>query len=247
MLARKRRPTRITSPDAEPVSPVANRVGPRLRQAERNSSASSPRADLGSACAFEPAIAIWSAKRRLSSRITRDVDVFPPPCRSGSSTLLERRRTCHRGAAGPRPTPDLIAIAAFYRQLTVSAGLASAACERFTWPSLLVGRPQSPHALRCGPPPWIEAAHLAAYDATVAAYRQRCGGQHQVETTGLVTHPVRRSRHVQPLSRGPRALAIRSGRTAPYGHYLTVSPQSHSSAPCDRVTLLTLRLTASVC
>jgi NodT family efflux transporter outer membrane factor (OMF) lipoprotein len=218
--------------------------------------------DLGvQRAAFEHAIAILIGKAPADLTIPAvTVNTSPPPVPLGlPSELLERRpdiASAERQVAAANEQIG-IAMAAFYPNLnlTGSAGLASSSLARwFTWPSRFwsVGPQLAATLFDAGRRRGIVAEQRAAYDATVAAYRQTVlTAMQQVEdnlaASRILSGEADKVQHT--VEAATRALTISSAQyRAGTASYLTVitSQATLLTAEVNAVSLLTRRLTASV-
>ncbi len=218
--------------------------------------------DLGvQRAAFEHAIAILIGKAPAELTIPPvALTGSPPPVPLGvPSELLERRpdiATAERQVAAANEQIG-IAMAAFYPNLnlTGSAGVASSTLAQWlTWPSRFwsVGPQLAATLFDGGRRRGIVAQQQAAYDATVAAYRQTVlTAMQQVEDNlaALRILSGEADKVQQTVQAATRALDISAAQyRAGTASYLTVisSQATLLSANVTAVTLLTRRLTASV-
>jgi NodT family efflux transporter outer membrane factor (OMF) lipoprotein len=218
--------------------------------------------DLGvQRAAFEHAIAILIGKAPADLTIpSATLNVSPPPVPLGvPSELLERRpdiASAERQVAAANEQIG-IAMAAFYPNLSLtgSAGLAgSSLATWFTWPSRFwsVGPQLAATLFDAGRRRGIVAEQRAAYDATVAAYRQTVlTAMQQVEDNlaALRILSEEADKVQQTVQAATRALDISAAQyRAGTASYLTVitSQATLLTANLTAVTLLTRRLTASV-
>jgi NodT family efflux transporter outer membrane factor (OMF) lipoprotein len=218
--------------------------------------------DLGvQRAAFEHAVAILTGKAPAELTIPAvTLNVSPPPVPLGvPSELLERRpdiASAERQVAAANEQIG-IAMAAFYPNLTLtgSAGLASSSLAKwFTWPSRFwaVGPQLAATLFEAGRRRGIVAEQRAAYDATVAGYRQAVlTAMQQVEDNlaALRILSGEADKVQQTIQAATRALDISSAQyRAGTASYLTVitSQATLLDANVTAVTLLTRRLTASV-
>jgi NodT family efflux transporter outer membrane factor (OMF) lipoprotein len=211
--------------------------------------------------AFEHAIAILIGKAPVELTIPPvALTASPPPVPLGiPSELLERRpdiAAAERQVAAANEQIG-IAMAAFYPtlSLTGSAGLESSSLAKwFTWPSRFwsVGPQLAETLFDAGKRRGVEAEQRAAYDVTVAAYRETVlTAMQQVEDnlSALRILAGEADKVQQTVEAAKRALDI---STAQYRagtiDYLTVITAQATllNADVTRVTLLTRRLTASV-
>jgi NodT family efflux transporter outer membrane factor (OMF) lipoprotein len=218
--------------------------------------------DLGvERAAFEHGIAILIGKAPAELTIPPGtLTTSPPPVPIGvPSELLERRPDiagAERQVAAANEQIG-IAMAAFYPNLnlTGSAGLASSSLARWlTWPSRFwsVGPQLAATLFDAGRRRGIVAEQQAAYDATVAGYRQTVlTAMQQVEDNlaALRILSGEADKVHQTVQAAARALAIASAQyRAGTASYLTVITAQATllTAEVNAVTLLTRRLTASV-
>jgi NodT family efflux transporter outer membrane factor (OMF) lipoprotein len=218
--------------------------------------------DLGvQRAAFEHAIAILIGKAPAELTIpAAAVSASPPPVPLGvPSELLERRpdiAMAERQVAAANEQIG-IAIAAFYPtlSLTGSAGLESSSLAKwFTWPSRFwsVGPQLAESLFDGGRRRGVVVEERAAYDATVAGYRETVlTAMQQVEDNlaALRILAGEADKVQQTVQAATRALDIsteqyRAG-TASYLPVIT-SQAALLTADVTAVTLLTRRLTASV-
>ena len=218
--------------------------------------------DLGvQRAAFEHAIAILIGKSPAELTIpSTDLNASPPPVPLGiPSELLERRpdiAAAERQVAAANEQIG-IAMAAFYPNLTLtgSGGLISSSLAQwFTWPSRFwsVGPQLAATLFDAGRRRGLVAEQRAAYDATVAAYRQTVlTAMQQVEDNlaALRILAAEADKVQQTIQSATRALDIsaaqyRAGTTS----YLTVitAQATQLNASVAAATLLTRRLVASV-
>jgi NodT family efflux transporter outer membrane factor (OMF) lipoprotein len=218
--------------------------------------------DLGvQRAAFEHAIAILIGKAPADLTIPPvTLSALPPPVPLGvPSELLERRPDiagAERQVAAANEQIG-IAMAAFYPSLSLtgSGGVESSSLAKwFTWPSRFwsVGPQLAATLFDAGRRRGVEAGERAAYDATVAAYRETVlTAMQQVEDNlaALRILAGESDKVGQTIQAANRALEIstaqyRSGTAS----YLTVitSQAILLSADVTSLTLLTRRLTASV-
>ena len=218
--------------------------------------------DLGvQRAAFEHAIAILIGKPPAELTIPPvPLTTSPPPLPVGlPSELLERRPDiagAERQVAAANEQIG-IAIAAFYPtlSLTGSAGLESSSLAKwFTWPSRFwsVGPQLAETLFDAGRRRGVVAEQQAAYDATVAAYRETVlTAMQQVEDNLAALRILAREadKVEQTVQAANRALEVSSAQyRAGTAGYLTVitSQATLLSAEVTAVTLLTRRLAASV-
>jgi NodT family efflux transporter outer membrane factor (OMF) lipoprotein len=218
--------------------------------------------DLGvQRAAFEHAIAILVGKAPAEITIPPvTLIVSPPPVPLGvPSELLERRpdiASAERQVAAANEQIG-IAMAAFYPNLSLtgSAGFASSSLAKWlTWPSRFwsVGPQLAATLFDAGRRRGIVAEQQAAYDATVAAYRETVlTAMQQVEDNLAALRILSGEADVvqRTVQAATRALAISSAQyRAGTASYLTIitSQATLLTAEVTAVTLLTRRLTASV-
>ena len=218
--------------------------------------------DLGvQRAAFEHAIAILIGKAPAELTIPPvTLNTSPPPAPLGvPSELLERRpdiASAERQVAAANEQIG-IAMAAFYPNLSLtgSAGLDSSSLAKwFTWPSRFwsVGPQLAETLFDAGRRRAVVAEQRAAYDATVAAYRETVlTAMQQVEDNlaALRILAGEADKVQQTVQAANRALDISAAQyRAGTAGYLTVitSQATLLSADVTAVTLLTRRLTASV-
>jgi NodT family efflux transporter outer membrane factor (OMF) lipoprotein len=218
--------------------------------------------DLGVARAqFEHAIAVLPGKAPAEVTIPpAALATLPPPIPVGlPSELLERRpdvASSERRVAAANEQIG-IATAAFYPTLTVgaSAGLQNSSLAKlFTWPSRFwaVGPQLAETLFDAGRRRAVVAEQQAAYDATVASYRQTAlTAMQQVEDdlAALRILEEEAAKVQQTVDSSGRALVVataqyRAGTTS----FLTVITSQAALLNSQRtaVNLLTRRLTASV-
>jgi NodT family efflux transporter outer membrane factor (OMF) lipoprotein len=218
--------------------------------------------DLGvQRAAFEHAIAILTGKAPVELTIPAvALSASPPPTPLGvPSELLERRPDiagAERQVAAANEQIG-IAMAAFYPNLSLtgSAGLESSTLAKwFTWPSRFwsVGPQLAETLFDAGRRRGVVAEQRAAYDATVAAYRETVlTAMQQVEDNlaALRILAGEADKVRQTVQAATRALDISTAQyRAGTAGYLTViaSQATLLGADVTAVTLLTRRLTASV-
>ena len=218
--------------------------------------------DLGvQRAAFEHAIAILIGKAPAELTIPpAALNVFPPAVPLGvPSELLERRpdiASAERQVAAANEQIG-IAKAAFYPNLNLSgtAGFAgSSLAQWLTWPSRFwaVGPQLAATLFDAGRRRGVEAEQQAAYDATVAAYRETVlTAMQQVEDNlaALRILAGEGDKVQQSVQAAARALDVSSAQyRAGTASYLTVivSQAVLLNANTTAVTLLTRRLIASV-
>ena len=218
--------------------------------------------DLGvERAALEHAIAILTGKAPAELTIPPvTLTTTPPPVPLGvPSELLERRPDiagAERQVAAANEQIG-IAMAAFYPNLslTASAGLESSSLAKwFTWPSRFwsVGPQLAQTLFDAGRRRGVVAEQRAAYDATVAAYRETVlTAMQQVEDNlaALRILAGEADKVQQTVQAAHRALDISSAqyRSGTAGYLTVITSQATMlSADVTAVTLLTRRLTASV-
>jgi NodT family efflux transporter outer membrane factor (OMF) lipoprotein len=218
--------------------------------------------DLGvQRAAFEHAIAILIGKAPAEVTIPPvTLNILPPPVPAEvPSELLERRPDIagsERQVAAANEQIG-IAMAAFYPNLslTASAGLeASSITKWFTWPSRFwsVGPQLAETLFDGGRRRGLVVEQRAAYDATVAGYRQTVlTAMQQVEDNlaALRILEGEAAKIQQTVQSATRALDVSSAQyKAGTASYLTVitSQAALLNADVSAVNLLTRRLTASV-
>jgi NodT family efflux transporter outer membrane factor (OMF) lipoprotein len=211
--------------------------------------------------AFEHAIAILIGKAPAELTIPEvTLSASPPAVPLGiPSELLERRpdiASAERQVAAANEQIG-IAMAAFYPtlSLTASGGLESSSLAKwFTWPSRFwsVGPQLAETLFDAGRRRGVVAEQRAAYDATVAAYRETVlTAMQQVEDNlaALRILSGEADKVQQTVAAAQRALDISTAQyRAGTVDYLTVITAQATllNADVTRVTLLTRRLTASV-
>jgi NodT family efflux transporter outer membrane factor (OMF) lipoprotein len=218
--------------------------------------------DLGQQRAqLEHAIAILIGKPPVELNVAAaPLTVPPPPVPVGlPSDLLERRpdiASAERRVAAANEQIG-IAMAAFYPVLTLSGDIgleASSIAKWFTWPSRFwsVGPQLSQTLFDAGRRRSIVAQQQAAYDATVAGYRQNVlTALQQVEDNlaALRVLSTESDSVQQTIQSADRALNISSAQyRAGTTSYLTVITTQATLLGAQRtaVELLARRLTASV-
>jgi NodT family efflux transporter outer membrane factor (OMF) lipoprotein len=218
--------------------------------------------DLGvERAAFEHGIAILIGKAPAELTIPPvTLTTSPPPVPLGvPSQLLERRPDiagAERQVAAANEQIG-IAMAAFYPDLslTASAGVESSSLAKwFTWPSRFwsVGPQLAQTLFDAGRRRGVVAEQRAAYDATVAAYRESVlTAMQQVEDNlaALRILAGEADKVQQTVQAAHRALDISSAqyRSGTAGYLTVITSQATLlSADVTAVTLLTRRLTASV-
>jgi NodT family efflux transporter outer membrane factor (OMF) lipoprotein len=210
---------------------------------------------------LEHAIAILAGKAPAEVSIANaPLSILPPPVPVGvPSELLQRRPDI---AASERTVAAAneqigIAMAAFYPHLTLSgsAGLASTSLAKwFTWPARFwsVGPQLADTLFDAGRRGGIVAEEQAAYDATVAQYRQTVlSAMQQVEDNlaALRILEGEAAKVQETVDAATRALTISDAQyRAGTVNYLTVitSQATLLNAQAGSVALLTRRITASV-
>jgi NodT family efflux transporter outer membrane factor (OMF) lipoprotein len=218
--------------------------------------------DLGvERAAFEHAIAILIGKAPADLTIpAAALNISPPPAPPGvPSELLERRPDiagAERQVAAANEQIG-IAMAAFYPNLSLtgSAGLESSSLAKwFTWPSRFwsVGPQLAETLFDAGRRRGVVVEQQAAYDATVAAYRETVlTAMQQVEDNlaALRILAAEADKVQQTVQAATRALDISSAqyRSGTVSYLLVITSQATLlNADVTAVTLLTRRLTASV-
>jgi NodT family efflux transporter outer membrane factor (OMF) lipoprotein len=218
--------------------------------------------DLGvERAALEHGIAILTGKAPAELTIPPvTLTTTPPPVPLGvPSELLERRPDiagAERQVAAANEQIG-IAMAAFYPNLSLtgSAGVESSSLAKwFTWPSRFwsVGPQLAQTLFDAGRRRGVVAEQRAAYDATVAAYRETVlAAMQQVEDNlaALRILAEEADKVRQTVQAARRALDISSAqyRSGTAGYLTVITSQATLlSADVTAVTLLTRRLTASV-
>jgi NodT family efflux transporter outer membrane factor (OMF) lipoprotein len=218
--------------------------------------------DLGvDRAAFEHAIAILIGKAPADLTIPAvALNVSPPAAPLGvPSELLERRPDiagAERQVAAANEQIG-IAVAAFYPNLSLtgSAGLESSSLAKwFTWPSRFwsVGPQLAETLFDAGRRRGVVAEQQAAYDATVAAYRETAlAAMQQVEDNlaALRILAGEADKVAQTVQAASRALDIATAqyRSGTASYLLVITAQAALlGADVTAVTLSTRRLTASV-
>ena len=218
--------------------------------------------DLGvERAAFEHAIAILIGKAPADLTIAPvTLSTLPPPVPLGvPSELLERRpdiASAERQVAAANEQIG-IAIAAFYPNLSLTGGggaESSSLAKWFTWPSRFwsVGAELADTLFDAGRRRGVVAEQEAAYDATVAAYRETVlTAMQQVEDNlaALRILAAEADKVQQTIQAANRALEIstvqyKSG-TVDYLSVITAQA-TLLSADVTAITLLNRRLSASV-
>jgi NodT family efflux transporter outer membrane factor (OMF) lipoprotein len=218
--------------------------------------------DLGvERAAFEHAIAILIGKAPAELAIPASpLNNAPPPVPPGvPSELLERRpdiASAERQVAAANEQIG-IAIAAFYPNLSLTGtgGVESTSVAKwFTWPSRFwsVGPQLAETLFDAGRRRGVVEEQRAAYDATVAGYRETVlTAMQQVEDNLAALRILAREadKVQQTVEAARRTLEISTALyRAGTANYLTViiSQATLLSADVTAITLLTRRLTASV-
>jgi len=218
--------------------------------------------DLGvERAAFEHAIAILIGKAPADLTIPPvTLNTSPPPVPLGlPSELLERRpdiASAERQVAAANEQIG-IATAAFYPNLSLTGGggvESSSLAKWFTLPSRFwsVGAQLAETLFDAGRRRGVVAEQQAAYDATVAAYRETVlTAMQQVEDNLAALRILAREadKVQQTIQAASRALDISSAQyRAGTADYLTVitSQATLLNADVTAITLLTRRLSASV-
>ena len=210
---------------------------------------------------FEHAIAILTGKPPAELTIpSAPLTALPPPVPVGlPSELLERRpdiASAERRVAAANEQIG-IAIAAFYPSFTLGGTLgfqSSSITKWLTWPSRVwsVGPQLAETLFDAGRRRGVVAEQRAAYDATVAEYRQTAlTAMQQVEDNlaALRILAGEADKVQQTIDAADRTLTISTAQyRAGTASYLTVitSQAALLSAQRTQVTLLISRLTASV-
>jgi NodT family efflux transporter outer membrane factor (OMF) lipoprotein len=218
--------------------------------------------DLGvERAAFEHAIAILIGKAPADLTIPPVMlDTLPPPVPLGlPSELLERRpdiASAERQVAAANEQIG-IAMAAFYPNLSLTGGggaESSSLAKWFTWPSRFwsVGAQLADSLFDAGRRRGIVAEQQAAYDATVAAYRETVlTAMQQVEDNlaALRIFAGEADKVQQTVRAADRTLEISTAqyRSGTVDYLAVITAQATLlNADVTAVTLLTRRLTASV-
>jgi NodT family efflux transporter outer membrane factor (OMF) lipoprotein len=218
--------------------------------------------DLGvERAALEHGIAILIGKAPAELAIPPvTLTASPPPVPLGVPSELLQRRPDIAGAERQVAAANEqigIAMAAFYPNLslTASAGVESSSLAKwFTWPSRFwsVGPQLAQTLFDAGRRRGVVAEQRAAYDATVAAYRESVlTAMQQVEDNlaALRILAGEADKVQQTVQAARRALDISSAqyRSGTAGYLTVITSQATLlSADVTAVTLLTRRLTASV-
>ena len=218
--------------------------------------------DLGvERAAFEHAIAILIGKAPADLTIPPvTLNTLPPPVPVGvPSELLERRpdiASAERHVAAANEQIG-IAIAAFYPNLSLTGGgglESSSLAKWFTWPSRFssVGAQLAETLFDAGRRRGVVAEQQAAYDATVAAYRETVlTAMQQVEDNlaALRILAGEADKVQQTIQAANRALEISSAqyRSGTVDYLAVITAQATVlGADVTAVNLLTRRLSASV-
>ena len=218
--------------------------------------------DLGvERAAFEHAIAILIGKAPADLTIPPvTLNTLPPSVPLGvPSELLERRpdiASAERQVAAANEQIG-IAIAAFYPNLSLTGGggvESSSLAKWFTWPSRFwsVGAQLAETLFDAGRRRGVVAEQQAAYDATVAAYRETVlTAMQQVEDNlaALRILAGEADKVQQTIQAAHRALDISSAqyRSGTVDYLVVITAQAALlNADVTAVTLLTRRLSASV-
>jgi NodT family efflux transporter outer membrane factor (OMF) lipoprotein len=217
--------------------------------------------DLGvERAALEHGIAILIGKAPAELAIPPvTLTASPPPVPLGVPSELLQRRPDIAGAERQVAAANEqigIAMAAFYPNLSLtgSAGLESSSLAKwFTWPSRFwsVGPQLAETLFDAGRRRGVVAEQQAAYDATVAAYRETVlTAMQQVEDNlaALRILALEAAKAQQTVQAATRALEISSAqyRSGTASYLLVITSQATLlSAEVIAVTLLTRRLTAS--
>src|ERR1017187_7571316 len=218
--------------------------------------------DLGvERAAFEHAIAILIGKAPAELTIPPvTLKTSPPPVPPGvPSELLERRpdiASAERQVAAANEQIG-IAMAAFYPNLSLtgSGGLESSSLAKwFTWPSRFwsVGSQLAETLFDAGRRRGVVVEQRAAYDATVAAYRETVlTAMQQVEDNRAALRILAEEavKVQQTIQAAQRALDISSAqyRSGTVDYLAVITSQATLlGADVTAITLLTRRLTASV-
>jgi NodT family efflux transporter outer membrane factor (OMF) lipoprotein len=210
---------------------------------------------------LEHAIAIMVGKAPAEVDVAqKPLTTLPPPVPIAlPSQLLQRRpdiAAAERRVAAANEQIG-IAIAAFYPTLTLSgsAGLESSSLAKwFTWPSRFwsVGPSLAETLFDAGRRAGVVAEQRAAYDATVATYRQTVlTALQQVEDNlaALRVLEIEAAKDEETIQAATRELSISTDQyKAGIQDYLTVilAQTALLSAQQTQVNLLSRRLTASV-
>ncbi len=210
---------------------------------------------------LEHAIAILTGKAPAEVNVAeKPLTATPPPVPIGvPSQLLERRPDiagAERRVAAANEQIG-IAMAAFYPNLTLSGSLglsASSLAKWFTWPSRFwsVGPGLSYTLFDAGRRRGIVAQQQAAYDATVAGYRQTVLTAMQQVEDNLAALRILENEAAKvqnTISSAQRALSVSTDQyKAGIQSYLVVITAQATLLNAERtqVSLLSRRLTASV-
>ena len=217
--------------------------------------------DLGATRAqYEHAIAVLAGKPPAEISVPEaKLPSFPPPVPVGvPSELLQRRpdiAAAERRVAAANEQIG-IAIGAFYPTLTINGllGLESSSIAKwFTWPSRVwsVGPQLAETLFDAGRRRAVVAEDRAAYDATVAAYRQTVLTAFQQVEDNLADLRIlenESAKEQETIQAANRALTVSTAQyTAGTVNYLTVITAQATllNAQVAAVTILTRRLTAS--
>jgi NodT family efflux transporter outer membrane factor (OMF) lipoprotein len=210
---------------------------------------------------LEHAIAILTGKAPVEVDVAeKPLSTLPPPVPIGVPSLLLQRRpdiaAAERRVAAANEQIG-IAIAAFYPNLTLSAsaGLENSSLAKwFTWPSRFwsVGPSLAETLFDAGRRAGVVAEQRAAYDATVATYRQTVlTALQQVEDNlaALRVLEVESAKIDETVQAATRELSISTDQyKAGIQNYLTVLLAQATLLAAERtqVDLLSRRLTSSV-
>jgi NodT family efflux transporter outer membrane factor (OMF) lipoprotein len=210
---------------------------------------------------LEHAIAILTGKAPIDVDVAeKPLNTLPPPVPIGVPSLLLQRRpdiaAAERRVAAANEQIG-IAIAAFYPNLTLSAsgGFESSSLAKwFTWPSRFwsVGPSLAETLFDAGRRAGVVAEQRAAYDATVATYRQTVlAALQQVEDNlaALRVLEIEAAKVDESVQAATRELSISTDQyKAGIQNYLTVILAQATLLAAERtqVDLLSRRLTSSV-
>jgi NodT family efflux transporter outer membrane factor (OMF) lipoprotein len=210
---------------------------------------------------LEHAIAILTGKAPVEVDVAeKPLSTLPPPVPIGVPSLLLQRRpdiaAAERRVAAANEQIG-IAIAAFYPNLTLSAsgGFESSSLAKwFTWPSRFwsVGPSLAETLFDAGRRAGVVAEQRAAYDATVATYRQTVlTALQQVEDNlaALRVLEIESAKVDETVQAATRELSISTDQyKAGIQNYLTVILAQATLLAAERtqVDLLSRRLTSSV-
>lgn len=217
--------------------------------------------DLGTQRAqYEHAMAMLTGKAPVELTIPPEVSLKPPPAVPVGlpSELLQRRpdiAAAERRVAAANEQIG-IATAALYPNLTLSASggfEAGNLLKWFTWPARVwsVGPQLAETLFDAGRRRAVIAEDRAAYDATVAAYRQTVLTAFQQVEDNLAALRIleqESAKEQQTIQAADRALRVSTAQyTAGTANYLTVitSQAALLNAQVASVSILTRRLTAS--